>query len=76
MNVMERIVFTDGSASVRVGGMMITDTTLSARRTHAAPEAAWIQWRTDLPEEPERLTVAELAECHCPDLCDRDHANE
>ena len=56
--------------------MMITDTTLSARRTHAAPDAAWIQWRTDLPEQPERLTVAELAECHCPDLCDRDHANE
>jgi hypothetical protein len=55
--------------------MMITDTTL-AGRTALAPEAAWIQWRSDVPEQPQRLTVAELAECRCPDLCDRDHANE
>jgi hypothetical protein len=37
---------------------------------------AWLQWRPDLPEEPRRLTVAELAECLCPDICDRDHSNE
>jgi len=38
---------------------------------------AWLQWSRELPpEEPERLTVAELAECRCPDLCDRDHQNE
>ncbi|MGZ8562606.1 MAG: hypothetical protein ACXWWU_03205 [Candidatus Limnocylindria bacterium] len=36
----------------------------------------WLQWRPELPEEPRRLTVAELAECICPDLCNRDHPNE
>jgi hypothetical protein len=36
----------------------------------------WLLWRTDVPAGPERLTVAELAECRCPDLCDRDHDNE
>lgn len=57
--------------------MMITDTTLaSVRGTLSGPEAVWIQWRSDAPEQPQRLTVAELAECRCPDLCDRDHANE
>lgn len=55
---------------------MITDTFVAAPRSATPPNAAWIQWRTDLPEQPERLTVAELAECSCPDLCDRDHANE
>lgn len=37
---------------------------------------SWLQWRRELPEETQRLTVAELAECVCPDLCDRDHQNE
>ena len=38
---------------------------------------AWLQWRPELPEqEAPRLTVAELAECICPDLCNRDHQNE
>jgi len=37
---------------------------------------SWLQWRPELPEETQRLTVAELAECVCPDLCDRDHQNE
>jgi hypothetical protein len=36
----------------------------------------WMLWRTDTPAGPDVLTVAELAECCCPDLCDRDHANE
>lgn len=35
-----------------------------------------LQWRPELVEEPQRLSVAELAECLCPDLCNRDHANE
>lgn len=39
-------------------------------------EAAWVRWRVERPEQPARLTVAELDECRCPDLCDRDHANE
>jgi hypothetical protein len=46
----------------------------SARQAQWAD--AWQQWRPELPEEPQRLTVAELAECRCPDLCDRDHPNE
>ncbi len=33
-----------------------------------------LQWRPEL--EPQRLSVAELAECLRPDLCNRDHANE
>lgn len=37
---------------------------------------AWLAWRVDSPVEPHVLSVAELAECRCPDLCDRDHANE
>jgi len=36
----------------------------------------WLLWRPEQPETPEILSVAELAECRCPDLCDRDHANE
>lgn len=36
----------------------------------------WLIWRLDEPEERQVLSVAELAECSCPDLCDRDHANE
>ncbi len=46
----------------------------SARQTDLAN--SWLQWRLELPEEPRRLTVAELAECICPDLCNRDHQNE
>jgi hypothetical protein len=26
--------------------------------------------------EPEDLPIAELAECTCPDFCERDHGNE
>jgi len=37
---------------------------------------AWMEWRADTPEEPNRLTIAELDECRCPDLCNRDHVNE
>ena len=45
--------------------------------THNQPDGnPWLLWRTDGPTEPERLTVAELAECRCPELCDRDHDNE
>jgi hypothetical protein len=36
----------------------------------------WMLWRPETPVEPVVLTVAELAECRCPDLCDRDHVNE
>jgi len=36
----------------------------------------WLLWRPEEPRAPEVLTVAELAECACPDLCNRDHVNE
>lgn len=36
----------------------------------------WLLWRNETPDEREVLSVAQLAECRCPDLCDRDHANE
>jgi hypothetical protein len=36
----------------------------------------WQLWRPETPVERQLLTVAELTECRCPDLCDRDHANE
>lgn len=36
----------------------------------------WLLWRPGAPAEPHLLTVAELSECRCPDLCDRDHDNE
>jgi hypothetical protein len=44
-----------------------------AQRGDANP---WLLWRPETPAEPQRLTVAELAECRCPELCDRDHDNE
>jgi len=37
---------------------------------------AWLLWSVEAPAERQVLSVAELAECRCPDLCDRDHANE
>lgn len=36
----------------------------------------WLLWRPEEPQAPQVLTVAELAECVCPDLCNRDHVNE
>jgi hypothetical protein len=36
----------------------------------------WLLWRPERPQPPHVLTVAELAECRCPDICNRDHANE
>lgn len=42
----------------------------------AARMNPWLRWRPKRARRPEVLSVAELAECTCPDLCDRDHANE
>lgn len=36
----------------------------------------WLLWRPEEPLSPQVLTVAETAECVCPDLCNRDHVNE
>ena len=55
---------------------------LVADRTRRAIEAGearvnpWLLWRPERPQPPQVLTVAELAECACPDLCNRDHVNE
>ena len=40
------------------------------------PLNPWLLWSVETPVERPVLSIAELAECHCPDLCDRDHANE
>lgn len=51
--------------------------TRSAGRETAPPGAnPWLLWSIETPDERQVLSVAELAECRCPDLCDRDHANE
>ncbi len=52
----------------------LTQTSSPAYRAELAN--SWLQWSPELVEEPQRLSVAELAECMCPDLCDRDHPNE
>lgn len=36
----------------------------------------WLLWNVDTPADRQVLSVAEMAECSCPDLCHRDHANE
>lgn len=61
---------------------MFTTTTppLPRQAPRPTPEQAdlnpWLLWRIEEAGEPERLSIAELAECRCPDLCDRDHVNE
>ena len=57
---------------------MMTTTLPQMRPSASQADSAnsWLQWRPELPEETHALTVAELAECICPDLCDRDHQNE
>ena len=58
---------------------LTSGTSLPPRAIPTAADAGlnpWLLWRPELPESPEVLSVAELAECRCPDLCDRDHANE
>lgn len=53
--------------------MFTTSPTTPTPTTHDNP---WLAWSNALPQEPEALSVAELADCCCPDLCDRDHVNE
>jgi hypothetical protein len=45
-------------------------------RPFAIRPNAWLNWRPKRHPRPQVLSVAELAECTCPDLCDRDHPNE
>ena len=53
-----------------------TPTPVRTPPTAAADGNPWLLWRSEAPAETDVLTVAELSECSCPDLCDRDHANE
>jgi hypothetical protein len=42
----------------------------------AARLNSWLRWRPERHARPSVLSVAELSECRCPDICNRDHANE
>lgn len=44
--------------------------------TDGARRSAWLSWRPKRRRSVAVLSVAELAECTCPELCDRDHPNE
>ncbi len=51
----------------------------SPRTRHTADEVRmnpWLLWRPEGPSAPQVLTSAELDECRCPGLCNRDHVNE
>jgi hypothetical protein len=56
--------------------MLTTASTGTPERAPVTYDDPWLAWRPQRPEERAVLSVAELAACHCPDLCDRDHANE
>jgi hypothetical protein len=58
---------------VRGSGHSAADDRVEVMSTRFNP---WLRWRPKRPAHPHVLSVAELAECMCPDLCDRDHANE
>ena len=45
-------------------------------RPFAIRPDAWLNWRPKRHPRTQVLSVAELAECTCPDICDRDHPNE
>ncbi len=54
-----------------------TQVTLPPRPVAAAARMnPWLLWRPEMPSEGGVLCVAELAECGCPDICNRDHGNE
>lgn len=36
----------------------------------------WLLWTVETPPDRQVLSIAELADCVCPELCDRDHPNE
>ena len=76
-----RIALTDDTRTPQAGSMMTTTPYLitTPGPMSAVPPAdrnPWLLWRPKTPAEPQRLTVAELADCSCPELCDRDHDSE
>jgi hypothetical protein len=42
----------------------------------AARRNPWLSWRPKRPARFQVLTVAELSECTCPEICHRDHGND
>ena len=61
--------------------MYTTTVSPTPRRTlRPTPDEAsvnpWLLWRIEAPDDAQVLSVAEMSECRCPDLCDRDHGNE
>jgi hypothetical protein len=89
MTIISKIVLPYGNAPAMVGGMLnhivsaqatgpasrLTSVSDGSRPFAIRPNA-WLNWRPKRHPRPQVLSVAELAECTCPDLCDRDHANE
>lgn len=55
---------------IRAGGAHVQDGAARQRRLR------WRRWRLPEIDQPERLTSAELSECTCPDLCQRDHDHD
>jgi hypothetical protein len=42
----------------------------------AARRNPWLSWRPKRPAGFQVLSVAELSECTCPEICHRDHGND
>jgi hypothetical protein len=89
MTTIPEIVLLYGTLPAMVVGMLnhlvsaqatgrVTPSTPVTDTSHAfaiRPDA-WLNWRPKRRPRAQVLSVAELAECTCPDLCDRDHPNE
>jgi hypothetical protein len=83
MTSIRRIVLSYGTHPAMVNHMLQDTLTqplpLGGDRRSANERALispWLNWRPKRRRPIPVLSVAELAECTCPDLCDRDHANE
>ena len=84
MTLIRAIAWTYGTHPAIVEGMLqdVLSPQASFRGRTADPDplgkptSAWLRWRPKRPARPQVLSIAELAECTCPELCDRDHANE
>jgi hypothetical protein len=88
MTIISKIVLLYGTLPAMVVGMLNQIVTAQASGPAARPTLsdgsgpfairsnAWLNWRPKRRPRQHVLSVAELAECTCPDYCDRDHANE
>ena len=84
MTPIRRIVLSYGTNLAMLYGML-QDTLVATRPTTLFERAQadrarispWLNWRPQKQPRPApALSIAEMAECTCPDLCDRDHPNE